>query len=336
MNKPDLTFYFYGDLPLWEKRAAVALMDWFSARSQVERFDVPLGRRFPAPATPQGSVWIVTRHWRRALSEARRLSGSRIHLSVFNLGNIHPSLPTLFLRKFRPTVPANVRILTHCTLNYRFFREIEGLGESQVSLLPLPCVGPPPSDFRAEKPFTVGMLDVFNREANLNYVISVAHYLCQHDKALNFRLIGAGRLVGHARAMIRELGLSNQVHLIESAGGEGASDLDVLLYTPLRNDHFTPLLAAAAAKVPVLATEVPGIEDYIVDGKDGYVLPLHEVRSMGELILRFYREPALRLGFGERLNASLSDRFGLDRVGIRWEGLFSGAEVRTVNATVAA
>lgn len=336
MKTPELSCYFYGDLPLWEKRAASALMEWFSARTGMERFDVPLGRRFPVPATPNGIVWIVTRHWRRALSEARRFSGSRVHLSVFNLGNIHPSLPTLFLRKFRPSVPSHVRILAHCTLNYRFFREIEGLSEAQVSLMPLPCVGPPGETQDAERPFTVGMLDVFNREANLNYVMSVAHYLCQHDKSLEFRLIGAGRLVGHARSMINELGMASQVKLVESAGGEALSELDVLLYTPLRNDHFTPLLAAAALKVPVLATEVPGIEDYIADGKDGYVLPLHEVRSMGELILRYRREPGLRLGFGERLNASLSDRFGLERVGIRWEGLFSGAQAKVIQTTVAA
>ncbi len=336
MKNSELSCYFYGDLPLWEKRVASSLVDWFAARASVERFNVPLGRRLPMPATPKGAVWIVTRHWRQALSEARRFSGSRVYLSVFNLGNIHPSLPTLFLRKFRPAVPSHVKVLVHCTLNYRFFREIEGLGEHQVSLMPLPCVGPPVETPLAGKPFTVGMLDVFNREANLNYVMSVAHYLCQQDKALAFRLIGAGRLSGHIRAMIRELGLSQQVQPVESAGGEAVSGLDVLLYTPLRNDHFAPLLAAASAKVPVLATEVPGIEDYISDGKDGYVLPLHEVRSMGELILRFQREPKLRLGFGESLYASLSERFGLERVGLRWDGMLSGAETKTVRATVAA
>jgi glycosyltransferase involved in cell wall biosynthesis len=335
MKNSGLACYFYGDLPLWEKRAASSLMDWFGARLTVERFDVPYGRRLPQSVS-KAPVWIVTRHWRKALAEARRFPGRQVYLSIFNLGNLHPSLPMLFLRKFRPAVPANVRILSHCALNYRFFREIEGLDEHQVSLLPLPCVGPLRQPPAVDRPFTVGMLDVFNREANLNYVMSVAHYLCQRDGSLRFKLIGAGRLSGHIKAMIRELGLGNQVQLVESAGGEAVSELDLLLYTPLRNDHFAPLLSAAAAHVPVLATEVPGIEDYITDGKDGYVLPLHEVRAMGELILRYQREPSLRLGFAESLSSSLGDRFSLDRVGSRWESVLSGTEVRVVQATAAA
>lgn len=336
MKNSDLTCYFYGDLPLWEKRAAASLIDWFASRGKVDRFDVPMGKRFPAPASANGAIWIVTRHWRQALSEARRFPGSRVHLSVFNLGNLHPSLPSLFLRKFRPTVPAHVRMLVHCTLNYRFFREIEGLTESQVSLLPLPCVGPPRPENNLERPFTVGMLDVFNREANLNYISSVAHYLCQADKQIRFRFIGAGRLTNHARAMIRELGIGEQVQLVESAGGEAVSELDLLLYSPLRNDHFAPLLAAASARVPVLATELPGIEDYITEGRDGYILPLHEVRSMGELILRFRRDPSLRKGFGDGLHASLSERFSLDRVGTRWETIFHGAGASLASAIAAA
>ncbi len=335
MKNSVLTAYFYGDLPLWEKRSASALMDWFAVRSGIERVDAPLGRRLPKPAS-SGPVWIVTRHWRDAVSEARRLTGRQVFISVFNLGNLHPSLPMLVLRKLRPAIPANVRIFAHCTLNYRFFREIEGLNEHQVTLLPLPCVGSPRSEASVERPFTIGTLDVLNREANLNYILSVAHYLCQHEKGLRFRIIGAGRFSGHVRAMIRELRLGDQVQLVESAGGEAVSDLDLLLYCPLRNDHFAPLLAAAAAKVPVLATEVPGIEDYITDGKDGYVLPLHDVRSMGELVLRFRREASLRGAFASGLSTALSDRFSLERVGARWEGVLNAKETPAVRATAAA
>ncbi len=336
MKTPTFACYFYGDLPLWEKRSALALMEWFSLRSSTERFDVPLGRAFPRPSSTKGVIWIVTRQWRRALAEARRFPGSQVYLSILNLGTLHPSIPTLLLRKFRPTVPAHVRILTHCALNYRFFREIEGLSEDQVTLLPLPCVGPPRVESLIKGPFTVGMLDVLNREANLNYVMSVAHYLCQHDPALRFRLIGTGRLSGHVRAMIRDLGIADRVQLVESAGGEGLSELDLLLYTPLRNDHFALLLAAAAARVPVLATEVPGIEEYISDGKDGFILPLHEVRPMGELVLRVQSDPSLCRGLGETLNRSLMDRYSLDRVGTRWEGVFARTETRMIPVTSAA
>lgn len=336
MKNSGITAYFHGDLPLWEKRAAASLMDWFAVRSGVERIDAPLGRRFPKPKPSSETVWIVTRHWRQALAEARRFTGHRVFISVFNLGTLHPSLPTLFLRKLRPPVPAHVKIFAHCLLNYRFFREIEGLTEKEVLLLPLPCVGTAPAPSSLEKPFTVGILDVLNREANLNYVMSVAHYLCQKEKGLRFRIIGAGRYSGHVRAMTRELRLGDQVQLVESAGGEAVADLDLLLYAPLRNDHFAPLLAAAAARVPVLATEVPGIEEYITDGKDGYVLPLHDVRSMGELVLQFRRETSLRAGFAAGLSAALLDRFSLDRVGARWQTAFSGEEIKADRSTAAA
>ncbi|MFD0937483.1 glycosyltransferase family 4 protein, partial [Methylobacterium trifolii] len=83
-------------------------------------------------------------------------------------------------------------------------------------------------------------------------------------------------------------------------------------------------MEAMACGLPVFATRVGGIEDYLVDGQSGFgILP--ESADIADKLAHAFADPALmeRLGAGARETAS---RFGWDRVAQIYLGLI--AEVR--------
>jgi glycosyltransferase involved in cell wall biosynthesis len=132
--------------------------------------------------------------------------------------------------------------------------------------------------------------------------------------------------------MIQSLGLEKSVEIIDTVVCDPIADLDVLLYVPLRNDHFLPVLLAGAARVPTLCSEIPGIQDFMTDGQEGFILPVHETKPMGELILRLVQDAAMREALAGRLQSHLSRQFSAARVSHGFGDLFFPATVATVGA----
>ena len=88
--------------------------------------------------------------------------------------------------------------------------------------------------------------------------------------------MGKGRLEDHLKRLVG-LDLQDCVEIVSEAIGIEMKNLDLLLYLPIRNDHFIPVLLAGAAGVPALSNDLPGVEDIIEDGRTGYLLPTYEI-----------------------------------------------------------
>ena len=123
---------------------------------------------------------------------------------------------------------------------------------------------------------------------------------------------------------IIEVGKRNCVVAIkETTRIDDIQGLDLFLFIPMRNDHFGPLLYAAQYGLPVIANEVPGIEDFIVEGKTGFLVPPHDTRTLGELILRMQTNHEMQTGLSQGLRMHLRTNFSTGRVADRLAQIFS-------------
>lgn len=318
MPEKELIGTFYEDVPAWERAPVISLL---RALARIRTVRIEEG---PISAGRGSLIWVIGRDWKRALAAAKKSRADRYFVSLMGAGGRPPSLPTLFVRKFRPLISNRVHLLTHSQLNYRFFREIEGMPESQLSCLNLPCPEIPVKDRGNHPGFTVGVLSPFTRDSNMNYLVNVAHYVTSRLPQVRFRIFGEGRLEAHAKNMIQDLGLEGKVTLEAGEGAEQLSQVDVCVFAPLRNHHFVPLQWAAAHRLPVVCSEVPGIEGFVKEGHSGFVVPINETKPMGELLMRVLRDPTMAQAMGNRLHDELTERYSARRLLNLFDEFFFG------------
>lgn len=131
-----------------------------------------------------------------------------------------------------------------------------------------------------------------------------------------FVVVGDGVLRAETEAYARELGIANRVvftgwrHDLPRV----FADLDAVVVSS--DNEGTPLSAieAMAAGRPVVATNVGGLHDLIVDGETGRLVPPRDVQALSTAILDVLRDERHAASMGERARAGARERFGVERL----------------------
>jgi len=308
-----LTCVFFPDLLPWEREGLMPLVQALGQWGKIEIIDYdPEENQIPRGRAARGPFWIFSHRWERALAALQLPAGTQTFVSVLSPPRPAAFFTALFWKRFRP-MSESVRLVAHSPLSFRFLCEIGNIPQERVFHLPLPMGPIAREKSAARREITVAAVARFSSESNLHYFLNVAHYVAHRREGIHFKLFGAGPLQPHYEEVIRDLGLDKRVTL-EEGPTTVLSNADMLLYLPLQNSHFIPLLKAASLGVPVLACELPGIEDYIQDGKDGYIVPVNDTKPLAELVLRMSADAQFRKGIGQRLQSSLVARLQSEQI----------------------
>jgi glycosyltransferase involved in cell wall biosynthesis len=108
-------------------------------------------------------------------------------------------------------------------------------------------------------------------------------------------LIGDGTDRPAVEARVREAGLDQEVSFIgwvdEVADWYAAAD--VVALTSDREGTPLALIEAAAAARPVVATDVGGVRDVVVDGQTGFVVDADDIAAFADRVARLLADPRL-------------------------------------------
>jgi N-acetyl-alpha-D-glucosaminyl L-malate synthase BshA len=138
-------------------------------------------------------------------------------------------------------------------------------------------------------------------------------------------LVGEGPERARAEVLIQELGIADRVELIGEAQDVVGllSVSDVLLLPSLQESFGLSALEAMACGVPVVASNVGGLPEVIVDGVTGFMHPPGEVAAMAAsataLLSDTERHTAMAAA-GVRIAA---ERFGTERIVPQYEALYA-------------
>jgi glycosyltransferase involved in cell wall biosynthesis len=84
------------------------------------------------------------------------------------------------------------------------------------------------------------------------------------------------------------------------------------------------LLEAGACGVPVVATDVPGTREVVVDGETGWLAPAGDAQELAKTMMKLMRMTLdARLAMGERARRHVAEHFSLEAVLDRWERLYA-------------
>jgi glycosyltransferase involved in cell wall biosynthesis len=113
------------------------------------------------------------------------------------------------------------------------------------------------------------------------------------------------------KQLAHDLGLTGRIHF---AGGvvdlrEYLSQADIFVL-PSRSEGFSnAIVEAMAASLPVVATDVGGNAEAVVDGVTGFIVPPEDPDALAAAILRLLSDPALAHAMGADGRARASETF---------------------------
>ena len=125
-------------------------------------------------------------------------------------------------------------------------------------------------------------------------------------------LFGDGALRGSLEEQAQRMGIAAFVHFAgwEMDRARIYSDLDVVCLTSLNEGTPVALIEAMAAGIPVVATDVGGVRDVVIDGIDGELVASGEAEAFAAALGRV----ASRVGLRESRRSAVRHDFSVQRL----------------------
>jgi glycosyltransferase involved in cell wall biosynthesis len=147
----------------------------------------------------------------------------------------------------------------------------------------------------------VGMVACFKPQKSPVDFVEIAAGVLQERDDVHFVMIGDGELRGEIEDKIAESGIGDNITLLgwRRDMPEVYRNLDVLVLTSLWEGLPRVFAEAMANELPIVATNVDGASEAIIDGKTGYLHRPHDIEGMTRSVLRLVSAPEERRSMGE-------------------------------------
>jgi glycosyltransferase involved in cell wall biosynthesis len=149
--------------------------------------------------------------------------------------------------------------------------------------------------------YLVGIVAHLADHKGHKYLVDATKILKDKAPKIKIIIVGEGPLLMdlsrqakdiHVEDMVFFLGFREDVPKI-------LSSLDLFVLSSYLEGMGSSIMDAMAHKLPVVATNVGGIPEVVLDGKTGLLVPPRRPDALAEAILQLYRDPSLSLHFGQ-------------------------------------
>jgi glycosyltransferase involved in cell wall biosynthesis len=170
----------------------------------------------------------------------------------------------------------------------------------------------------------IGMIARMNDAVkNHPLFLRMAALLAQKFQQVQFVLVGDGPLRGKLEDIARDLGLEGRIQFLGDRSDIPAvlASLDITVLPSSSESLSNVILESMAAGVPVVATNVGGNSELIVDGEAGFLTAQND-SALAEAVARLIENGDLRAGCGARAKRLANAQCRLEAVRDRYEQLY--------------
>ena len=151
-----------------------------------------------------------------------------------------------------------------------------------------------------EDKIIIGMVACFKPQKSPVDFVEVAARVLKETGRAHFVMIGDGELRPAIEARIRELGIGSGITLLgwQQDMPEVYRNIDIVMLTSLWEGLPCVFFEAMASELPIVATDVDGARDAILEGETGFLHPPRDVEGMAKSALKLVNNSALRAEMG--------------------------------------
>jgi glycosyltransferase involved in cell wall biosynthesis len=177
--------------------------------------------------------------------------------------------------------------------------------------------------------YVVGLIGNIKKIKGTRYFLHAASLVCAENSEVEFVIIGgdlneAGSSMNDMKWLAKRMNIADKIHFLGERRdiGELISIFDVGVLSSLSEGFSNVLLEYMACAKPVVATDVGGNKEAVIDGKTGILVPSGNAQSLAEAINAFLgnREIALKWGLAGRRR--VEEEFSLKRMIQKYEDVF--------------
>jgi glycosyltransferase involved in cell wall biosynthesis len=166
------------------------------------------------------------------------------------------------------------------------------------------------------------MVARFNEQKDQATLLKAIVLVAQSD--IHLDLVGSGILLESCQKMAHDLGIADRVSFLGDR-----NDVDLLLARSqifILATHYEGLpiciLEAMRAGLPVIATNVNGIAEQVIDGKTGFLVPHADVTALKDALAVAIASPELRETLGKAGREKFLQEFTSDRAIAQTESVY--------------
>ena len=160
----------------------------------------------------------------------------------------------------------------------------------------------------------VGMVARLTAQKGPGYFVEAAARILREMPQTHFVLVGDGELKAQIEALSTELGLDRSMHFLGNRHDYVTimATFDVFVLSSLWEGMPYAPLEAMLLRRPIVATSNTGSQDLIKKDRTGVLVPPRDSLALARAVLELLREPARAARMGQRAEASVRQRFGIE------------------------
>lgn len=133
---------------------------------------------------------------------------------------------------------------------------------------------------------------------------------------VKLEICGDGVLRADLQSQIERLGLSNSIKLPGQTDdvARHLSAADIFILSSRSEGLPIALLEAMSAGLPCIATQVEGVDEVLVEGVHGLIVPVENPEALAQAILQLLRDPSARGRMGAAARLHVNKFYTVDRM----------------------
>jgi glycosyltransferase involved in cell wall biosynthesis len=181
----------------------------------------------------------------------------------------------------------------------------------------------------AQEPVRLVMVARFNEQKDQATLLKA---IAQLNANLHLDFIGSGPSFKACQALAQSLGITDRVSFLGDR--RDVPELLCRYQIFILSTHYEGLpisiLEAMRAGLPVIATEVNGIPEEVIDGKTGLLVPPKDATALAAAIDTLMRSPALRQEMGQAARGRFEQEFSLEQMVNKMRRLYANHQKPSV------
>lgn len=155
-------------------------------------------------------------------------------------------------------------------------------------------------------------------------LFSAFHKVRQGFLPVKLLVIGDGILRNELESLAAELNEKENIIFLGNRADvvELLQVVDIVCLSSLHEGHSITLLEAMASGKPVVATNVGGNPELVMDGQTGYLVPKQDPEEMAQALLELLKNEAEARAMGERARGRVEEEFNINRIVKEYEKVY--------------